>query len=198
MRYLFITSRHFLKHIVPQPLRKFVTEPTYKLDDRSHNFFALKLLIGTSYNTKIGLQTSLVMAIHITYKLPQQSMQSSLLFTKVDAISLNQHFATLSQSYIYQVLQTIQMKLILLCVWAEPAVLYVMRRLLFRQNLGGCVRPSPILLPPRFHQTLVNRPRSLISPQSRQLIDKVGIAYLVINFFSMYVHRSLKAINRET
>jgi hypothetical protein len=29
----------------------------------------------------------------------------------------------LGQSYIYQVLQTIQMKLILLCVWAEPAVL---------------------------------------------------------------------------
>ena len=28
-----------------------------------------------------------------------------------------------TQSYIYQVLQTIQMKLILLCVWAEPAVL---------------------------------------------------------------------------
>ena len=28
-----------------------------------------------------------------------------------------------SQSYIYQVLQTIQMKLILLCVWAEPAFL---------------------------------------------------------------------------
>ena len=27
------------------------------------------------------------------------------------------------QSYVYQVLQTIQMKLILLCVWAEPAVL---------------------------------------------------------------------------
>ena len=27
------------------------------------------------------------------------------------------------QSYIYQVLQTIQMKLILLCVWAELAVL---------------------------------------------------------------------------
>ena len=27
------------------------------------------------------------------------------------------------QSYIYQVLQTIQMKLILLCVWADPAVL---------------------------------------------------------------------------
>ena len=28
-----------------------------------------------------------------------------------------------SQSYIYQVLQKIQMKLMLLCVWAEPAVL---------------------------------------------------------------------------
>ena len=28
-----------------------------------------------------------------------------------------------NQSYIYQVLQTIQMKLIVLCVWAEPAVL---------------------------------------------------------------------------
>ena len=32
-------------------------------------------------------------------------------------------FLTNKQSYIYQVLQTIQMKLILLCVWAEPAVL---------------------------------------------------------------------------
>ena len=32
-------------------------------------------------------------------------------------------FSLWSQSYIYQVLQTIQMKLILLCVWAEPAVL---------------------------------------------------------------------------
>ena len=31
--------------------------------------------------------------------------------------------SALAQSYIYQVLQTIQMKLILLCVWAEPAVL---------------------------------------------------------------------------
>ena len=29
----------------------------------------------------------------------------------------------LGQSYIYQVLQTIRMKRILLCVWAEPAVL---------------------------------------------------------------------------
>ena len=29
----------------------------------------------------------------------------------------------IGQSFIYQVLQTIQMKLILLCVWAEPAVL---------------------------------------------------------------------------
>ena len=28
-----------------------------------------------------------------------------------------------SQRYTYRVLQTIQMKLILLCVWAEPAVL---------------------------------------------------------------------------
>ena len=35
----------------------------------------------------------------------------------------NFHFSCMSQSYIYQVLQTIQMKLILLCVWAEPAVL---------------------------------------------------------------------------
>ena len=32
-------------------------------------------------------------------------------------------FLDARQSYIYQVLQTIQMKLILLCVWAEPAVL---------------------------------------------------------------------------
>ena len=33
------------------------------------------------------------------------------------------YLLTTYQSYIYQVLQTIQMKLILLCVWAEPAVL---------------------------------------------------------------------------
>ena len=32
-------------------------------------------------------------------------------------------FSKKAQSYIYQVLQTIQMKLILLCVWAESAVL---------------------------------------------------------------------------
>ena len=32
-------------------------------------------------------------------------------------------FSVHSQRYTYRVLQTIQMKLILLCVWAEPAVL---------------------------------------------------------------------------
>ena len=32
-------------------------------------------------------------------------------------------FAYASQRYTYRVLKTIQMKLILLCVWAEPAVL---------------------------------------------------------------------------
>ena len=31
--------------------------------------------------------------------------------------------STLGQRYTYRVLQTLQMKLILLCVWAEPAVL---------------------------------------------------------------------------
>ena len=33
------------------------------------------------------------------------------------------HFRSSFQRYTYRVLQTIQMKLILLCVWAEPAVL---------------------------------------------------------------------------
>ena len=32
-------------------------------------------------------------------------------------------YSTREQIYTYRVLQTIQMKLILLCVWAEPAVL---------------------------------------------------------------------------
>ena len=32
-------------------------------------------------------------------------------------------FFTYTQRYTYRVLQTIQMKLILLCVWADPAVL---------------------------------------------------------------------------
>ena len=32
-------------------------------------------------------------------------------------------FPTAHQRYTYRVLQTIQMKLIFLCVWAEPAVL---------------------------------------------------------------------------
>ena len=35
----------------------------------------------------------------------------------------NSSFSDVRQSYIYQVLQTIQMKHILLCVWAELAVL---------------------------------------------------------------------------
>ena len=45
--------------------------------------------------------------------------------TKQITIAMNSLFvfSSLTQSYIYQVLQTIQMKLILLCVWAEPAVL---------------------------------------------------------------------------
>ena len=43
-----------------------------------------------------------------------------LLFIEV---SNNLFFSNYLQSYIYQVLQTIQMKLILSCVWAEPAVL---------------------------------------------------------------------------
>ena len=32
-------------------------------------------------------------------------------------------YFTNSQRYTYRVLQTIQMKLLLLCVWAEPAIL---------------------------------------------------------------------------
>ena len=32
-------------------------------------------------------------------------------------------FSSGGQRYTYRVLQTIQMKLILLCVWAEPAIL---------------------------------------------------------------------------
>ena len=36
---------------------------------------------------------------------------------------ISSSFYTLNQRYTYRVLQTIQMKLILLCVWAEPAVL---------------------------------------------------------------------------
>ena len=46
----------------------------------------------------------------------------AIVFDCVDFLCLIVWF-TLTQSYIYQVLQTIQMKLILLCVWAEPAVL---------------------------------------------------------------------------
>ena len=38
-------------------------------------------------------------------------------------ISLKRGILGASQSYIYQVLQTIQMQLILLCVWAESAIL---------------------------------------------------------------------------
>ena len=38
-------------------------------------------------------------------------------------IAVKKSIEGLRQSYIYQLLQTIQMKLILLCVWAEPAVL---------------------------------------------------------------------------
>ena len=46
-------------------------------------------------------------------------------FYMVKSCFLKKHrgFSSLLQKYKYRVLQTIQMKLILLCVWAEPAVL---------------------------------------------------------------------------
>ena len=37
--------------------------------------------------------------------------------------SMNKRVLTNGQRYTYRVLQTIQMKFILLCVWAEPAIL---------------------------------------------------------------------------
>ena len=42
---------------------------------------------------------------------------------KACKIPKNLNFSGLFQKYTYRVLQTIQMKLILLCVWAEPAIL---------------------------------------------------------------------------
>ena len=38
-------------------------------------------------------------------------------------ICIRLHSVTSVQRYTYRVLQTIQMKLILLCVWAEPSIL---------------------------------------------------------------------------
>jgi hypothetical protein len=48
-----------------------------------------------------------------------------ILFGKVDGTHTHiaSTSATHAQRYTYRLLQTIQMKLILLCVWAEPAVL---------------------------------------------------------------------------
>ena len=49
---------------------------------------------------------------------------STLLLSKVPQnCGISFEFSSLSQRYTYRVLQTIQMKLILLCVWAELAVL---------------------------------------------------------------------------
>ena len=56
-----------------------------------------------------------VLCMHWAYELsyePQSNNASSHLF-----------FLHVHQRYKYRVLQTIQMKLILLCVWAEPAAL---------------------------------------------------------------------------
>ena len=52
-----------------------------------------------------------------------KSLSSSLWDATEHSIYIRTVRSSLLQSYIYQVLQTIQMKLILLCVWAEPAVL---------------------------------------------------------------------------
>ena len=55
------------------------------------------------------------------------SLESNIFCSRTVILSLPWYifspFASIRQSYIHQVLQTIQMKLILLCVWAEPAVL---------------------------------------------------------------------------
>ena len=42
---------------------------------------------------------------------------------KLDFLKRRQVISTFNQRYTYRVLQTIQMKLIFLCLWAEPAVL---------------------------------------------------------------------------
>ena len=52
-----------------------------------------------------------------------KSLSSSLWDATEHSIYIRTVRSSLLQSYIYQVLQTIQMKLILLSVWAEPAVL---------------------------------------------------------------------------
>ena len=53
--------------------------------------------------------------------------------------------ATLSQRYTYRVLQTIQMKLILLCVWAGTAVLGSIKTALkfkYEIQIGYCIYNS--------------------------------------------------------
>ena len=67
------------------------------------------------------------MILHVSLKCTYPSVKKYLYKCTVKLCSMQGHFENLKpvekQSYIYQVLQTIQMKLILLCVWAEMAVL---------------------------------------------------------------------------
>ena len=61
--------------------------------------------------------------IELTEKINASSKGGLISVDFLRGLQCSVSFSCVGQSYIYQVLQTIQMKLILLCVWAEPAVL---------------------------------------------------------------------------
>ena len=60
-----------------------------------------------------------------SFQVPISKSQKQIIKFSFEPKNEQKYFciSALAQSYIYQVLQTIQMKLMLLCVWAEPAIL---------------------------------------------------------------------------
>ena len=76
--------------------------------------------------SRIVFQIFMNFSENLYFKPPLETWQPILklrYYEEATKFSTKQLFLLSSQRYTYRVLQTIQMKLILLCVWAEPAIL---------------------------------------------------------------------------
>ena len=69
------------------------------------------------------IQHIFLFLIPVLHNQPQQSFWKQFPLVQIQKIQFSLQHPYLKQRYTYRVLQTIQMKLIILCAWAERAIL---------------------------------------------------------------------------
>ena len=85
----------------------------------------IKVKLADSYPAKLLCKDKIkiISVLKLSYNIVKQSGPCILCLTMGSRRRANLNIPSTYQRYTYRVLQTIQMKLFLLCVWAEPAVL---------------------------------------------------------------------------